>query len=193
MADKMIDEMHDVKAPSWLRRAGRGILQLILYLIAYLPSQRLRCTLFKCSGMRIGSRSVLYMGAEVRSPWRVRIGSGVAIGSHAVLDGRGGIQICDRVNMSSDVMLWTAQHDYRKPNFETMIAPVVIEEYAWLGPRVIVLPGVTIARGCVIGAGAVVTRSTEPYGVYGGIPAKRLGERSSRLDYCPGEIYIPFI
>jgi acetyltransferase-like isoleucine patch superfamily enzyme len=53
-------------------------------------------------------------------------------------------------------------------------APVVIGAGSWLGARVVVLPGVHVAPGCVVGAGAVVTRDTEPNGVYVGVPARRV-------------------
>lgn len=56
----------------------------------------------------------------------------------------------------------------------TKKAPVTIEDEVWLGAGVIILPGVTVRHHCVIGAGCVVTKSTEPYGVYAGIPAKRI-------------------
>jgi acetyltransferase-like isoleucine patch superfamily enzyme len=49
----------------------------------------------------------------------------------------------------------------------------------WLGYDAIVLPDVEIGRGAVIGAGAVVTKDVESYTVVGGVPAKRLGERTS--------------
>ena len=45
-----------------------------------------------------------------------------------------------------------------------------------------VLKGVTVATGCVIASGAVVTRSTEPYGIYGGVPARRIAERFKNND-----------
>ena len=54
---------------------------------------------------------------------------------------------------------------------------VVIEDDCWLGSHVTILKGVHIATGCVIAAGAVVTKDTEPYGIYGGVPAKRLSGR----------------
>lgn len=50
---------------------------------------------------------------------------------------------------------------------------ITIEDGCWLGGCVTVLPGVTIKKGCVIGAGAVVVKDTEPNGLYGGVPAKR--------------------
>lgn len=56
---------------------------------------------------------------------------------------------------------------------------VVIKDDCWIGGNSTILKGVTIETGCVIAAGAVVTKSTEPYGIYGGVPAKRLSDRFS--------------
>lgn len=49
---------------------------------------------------------------------------------------------------------------------------VVIEEDVWIGCNVTLLSGVTIGRGCTVAAGAVVAKSTPPYAVIGGVPAK---------------------
>ena len=56
--------------------------------------------------------------------------------------------------------------------------PVVIEDDVWLGAGVVVLPGVRLGRGCVIGAGAVVTHDVPPEAVYAGVPATRIGSRN---------------
>lgn len=53
-------------------------------------------------------------------------------------------------------------------------APVVIEDDVWCGANVTILKGVTIGRGSVIAAGAVVTKSCPPYSIMGGVPAKVL-------------------
>ena len=57
--------------------------------------------------------------------------------------------------------------------------PIVIEEDVWIGANVILLPGVTIGKGCIIGAGSVVTKSTPLYMVCGGIPCKSIKPRFS--------------
>jgi acetyltransferase-like isoleucine patch superfamily enzyme len=49
----------------------------------------------------------------------------------------------------------------------------------WIGDRVTILAGVTIGTGAVVGAGAVVTKDLEPYGIYAGVPARRIGARCS--------------
>ncbi|WP_447643573.1 acyltransferase [Nocardioides zeae] len=45
---------------------------------------------------------------------------------------------------------------------------------AWIGARALILPGVSVSEGCVIAAGAVVNRNTEPHGLYAGVPARRI-------------------
>jgi acetyltransferase-like isoleucine patch superfamily enzyme len=60
---------------------------------------------------------------------------------------------------------------------KVIIAPVVLELFAGVGTNVVVLPGVTLAEGSVIGACSLVTKSTEPWTVYAGIPAKPLKSR----------------
>ena len=59
-------------------------------------------------------------------------------------------------------------------NVLTKSAPVMVEDEVWIGAHVTILPGVTVRHHCVIGAGCVVTKSTEPYGVYAGVPARRI-------------------
>lgn len=53
-------------------------------------------------------------------------------------------------------------------------AKIIVEDNVWLGANVIVMPGVTIKEGSVIGAGAVVTRDTEPFSIYVGVPARKI-------------------
>jgi acetyltransferase-like isoleucine patch superfamily enzyme len=55
--------------------------------------------------------------------------------------------------------------------------PITLVEDVWLGANVTVTANVRIEKGCIIGANAVVNRSTEPYGLYCGVPAKRVRDR----------------
>lgn len=54
---------------------------------------------------------------------------------------------------------------------------VCVGDDVWIGFGTIVLSGVEIKSGCIIAAGSIVTKDTEPYGIYVGVPAKRVGER----------------
>lgn len=56
-------------------------------------------------------------------------------------------------------------------------ADVIFEGDNWIGMNSIILKGVTIGRGCIVAAGAVVSRDTPPYSIVGGVPAKVLKMR----------------
>jgi acetyltransferase-like isoleucine patch superfamily enzyme len=55
--------------------------------------------------------------------------------------------------------------------------PITLVEDVWIAANVTITANTTIARGCVIGANSVVTKDTEPMGVYVGVPARRLRDR----------------
>ena len=56
-------------------------------------------------------------------------------------------------------------------------AEIIVEEDVWLGVNVIVLKGVQIGRGAIVAAGAVVTKDIGAYEIWGGVPARKIGER----------------
>ena len=58
-------------------------------------------------------------------------------------------------------------------------APVALENDVWIGANVVLLKGMTIGRGAIVAAGAVVRHSIPPYEICGGVPAKKIGERRS--------------
>jgi acetyltransferase-like isoleucine patch superfamily enzyme len=61
-------------------------------------------------------------------------------------------------------------------------APIIIEDDVWVGFQAIILPGVTIGRSSIVGAGAVVTRDVEPHSIVGGVPARLLRKRLAEKD-----------
>lgn len=163
-----------------------------LRLTGYFPSHHIRLLIYRIFGMKIGRDSHIYMGAEIRSPYRIQIGTGCSIGHQAILDGRGRLTIGNNVNFSTGVWIWTAQHDVNNLHFGSYSAPVRIEDYVWLSCRSVILPGVTVGEGAVVASGAVVTKDVDPYTIVGGVPAKKIGERIRGLDYTLSE-YTHFI
>ncbi|MDD5362983.1 MAG: DapH/DapD/GlmU-related protein [Ignavibacteria bacterium] len=156
---------------------------LLLRLTGYFPSHHIRKLFYRIFGVHIGKGSHIYMGAEIRNPRWLKIGNNTSIGHRVILDARGRITIGNSVNISTGVWIWTAQHDTNSKIFDVYIKPVVINDYAWVSCRSIILPGVTIGKGAVVAAGAVVTKDVEPYTIVGGIPAKPIGKRTEDLDY----------
>ena len=148
---------------------------------------------------RIDKRAVVYFGAEIRCHRKLSIGKGSIIGDKAILDARNGLTIGKNVTLSSNVSIYTEQHDHRDPDFLCIsttgikACDVTLEDYVWIGPNVIVLPGVHIGEGAVVGAGAVVTKDIPPYTVNVGIPAKAVGERPKDLRYDRSGNHLPFL
>lgn len=96
----------------------------------------------------------------------------------------GGLTFGAYNNIAAHVVFASVQHDDNildRPMARTgMSGPITIEEDVWIAANVTVAMNTRIARGCVIGANAVVTRDTEPMGVYVGAPARRLRNRGER-------------
>lgn len=161
--------------------------------IAKLPFHTIRIFLLRCMGAKIGKKVGLYRNFEVRDPWKLKIGSSTLIGHDALLDARYGLIIGSNVNFSNEVMIWSMHHDYNSENFDTVGAKVTIEDYVWICSRAIILPGVTIGKGAVVAAGAVVNKDVEPYTVVGGVPAKVIANRNRNLTYDLGNGICPII
>lgn len=146
---------------------------------SFLPLHAARIAMVRAWGARIHQTATLYHGFQIRSARQLTIGERSSIGDGAILDGRGGLTIGSNVNLSTQVHIWTAQHDWNAPDFDYVSAPVTVGDHAWLSTRVTVLPGARIGEGAVVAAGAVVTKDLEPWGLYGGVPARRIGDRST--------------
>ncbi len=84
-------------------------------------------------------------------------------------------------------MIYNSEHDLVSPTFKAIEEPVTIGDYCFIGPRVIIMPGVNIGNGAVVAGGAVVTKDVPERVIVGGIPAKVIGERKvTNLNYKLG-------
>lgn len=155
--------------------------------VGYIPSHFVRKLLYKyVYHMILGKNCVIYYGLEARSPWNITIGDGTIIGDHAIMDARYGICIGKNVNISSGVWIWTLQHDLNSPDFGVAGQgnAVEIADRAWISSRTTILPGMKVLEGDVLASGAILTKSFEkPFQIYGGVPAKHIGDRNKELTY----------
>lgn len=149
----------------------------MLHCIGYVPCHFVRRFFYRLSGMKIGRGSTIHMGARFYNPRNIRIGEDSIIGEGTVLDGRDRLIIGNHVDIATEVMIYNTQHNVQSEEFEAVKKPVIIEDYVFIGPRAIILPGVRIGKGGVVGAGAVVTRDVLQFSIVGGVPAKVIKER----------------
>ena len=116
------------------------------------------------------------IGAHFYDPQGLTVGDHVYIGFHSYI-GNGKITMEDEVVVGPFCSITAGNHRQRNESVRFgpyEMKPITIGRGSWLGAHVSIMPGVTIAPGNIIAAGAVVTRDTEPYGVYAGVPAVRI-------------------
>lgn len=159
-----------------------------LRVTGYIPIHHVRRLVYRIFGISIGRGSSIHMFATFYNPYNIRIGRDTIIGEWAVLDGRAPLIIGNHVDIASNVMIYNAEHDVQSENFtKARMEKVEIEDYVFIGPRAIILPGVTIGRGAVVAAGAVVTKNVSALSIVGGVPAKEISQRNGEnLNYKLG-------
>lgn len=152
--------------------------------VGFIPFHTIRKFYYWLFGMKIGRGSTIHMMARVYDPAHITIGQGTLIGEKVTLDGRmqlpdskGGLTIGSHVDIASEVMIWTSEHDIQSEDMRPVEEKVIIEDYVFIGPRAIILPGVTIGKGAIVAAGAIVTKNVAAGTVVAGVPAKEIAQR----------------
>ena len=170
---------------------AKAIAYLTNHIIAHIPCFAIRHAWYRVAvGVSLGRGASVFMGCYWyfyrpfgRNPQPVAIGDHTIINRRCTLDARGGLRLGANVSISPEVSLITSSHRCDDPAFGVEDRPIVIEDYAWVGSRATILPGVTIGRGAVVAAGAVVTKDVPPLAVVGGVPAKIIGQRTCDPHY----------
>lgn len=127
------------------------------------------------------------IGKNVNVEKGARFTGKITVGDYSGLgvncDLSGDVIIGKYVMMGPEVAIYSKNHNFvikSKPMMlqgYTESKPVIIEDNVWIGRRVIVLPGVTLGEGCIVGAGAIVTKNVKPFTIVAGNPAKFIGNR----------------
>ena len=155
------------------------------HIVSHIPSFGFRHFWYtRVLGVRFGERAGVHLGCYFwfYGPGQVRrdgvsIGENSRINRDCSIDVRGGVRIGDNVSISPEVVISTAAHSALDPKFRVELRPVVIEDHVWIGMRAMILGGVTLGRGSVVAAGAVVTKDVPPLTIVAGIPARPVGTR----------------
>lgn len=175
-----------VRLVRWRRDVWSDLRLRLLADLGYLPTHSVRKFFYRRAGMTIPKTSSIHWRAEFYAPENISIGDFCTIGDSCFLDGRSGLTIGRSVNLGSHVSIYTREHDVHSPDFAETGAPVVIEDWGWVGSHAVLLPGVRVGEGAVVAAGAVVTKDVPSYTIVGGVPAKHIGVRNRDLRYRLG-------
>jgi acetyltransferase-like isoleucine patch superfamily enzyme len=135
--------------------AGVDYLLLTLAMYAPLPPN-LRIIIHRVRGVKIGRNSMIGLDILLDNVFP----NFITIGNNVSLAGR------------NYVLCHSNPYSHFSPSLESFVAPVVIEDDVWITVGVIILPGVTIGKGSIVMAGAVVSEDIPPYSLAGGVPAR---------------------
>jgi len=133
-------------------------------------------------------KKTLVIGNNCRIMKNVYIGSGrdIEIGNYCRINELSrlcNVKIGNYVMIGRETIILGMSHKHDKVDMpmerqeKKMSKQSIIEDDVWLGARVMIMPGVHIKKGCIIASNAVLTKDTEEYGVYGGVPAKLIKKR----------------
>lgn len=157
----------------------RILRRLLRPIRSQLDESRQRKVLRGCRSVGTGVRlngSLTLIGSD-----QVIIGDNVHIGDNAFIRATGGLTIGDNTHISRNLVLYTANHDYRGKRLPydecEVYRPVTIGRNVWIGMNVCISPGSTIRDGAIIGMGAVIHGTVPELAIVGAAPWKVIGSR----------------
>lgn len=166
---------YDIRNSTAEERAnGKRLTQLLFKLNHTMPmSDEYNSVLKEIFGDNIGEGSYIAPPLNCAAINRLKIGKNVFINSNLLAMARGDITIEDDVQIAGNVSLLSNNHD----PYERMILPckpILIKNGAWIGANVVILPGVSVGKHSIVGAGSVVTKDVPDYAVVVGNPSRVL-------------------
>jgi acetyltransferase-like isoleucine patch superfamily enzyme len=157
-------------------------LWLLNFCVRLIPdgvAPRVRTALYRAFGVRLGNGTTVHAPlhfAHFGKPFdNLTVGKNCYFNFNVFLDTTGNITIGDNVTFGHNIKLLTSSHKTDHPEFragELYTLPVVIGDGCWLSADVTILPGVTVGKGVVIAAGAVVNKDVPDNVLVGGVPAR---------------------
>lgn len=146
---------------------------------------RLRAGLLRLFGARVHPSARLRPSVTIIEPWNLTIGAHAAVGDRAVLVCHAPVRIGDRCTVSQYTRLAAAMHDEDEPSGAVRLAPIVIEDDAWVAADVLVYPGVVVGSDAVVGSRSTVRTSLPAGMICAGEPARPLAKRTTTTPQAP--------
>ena len=157
---------------------SREVMKLTLELnTKYNSAQEIVELMSKITGKEVDKSFAFFPPFNTDYGENITFGKNVFLNSGCKFQDQGGITIGDNVLIGHNVVLATLDHNTCvSKRAELFAAPIVIEDNVWIGANATVTSGVTIGKGSIVAAGAVVTKDVPKYSIVGGIPAKVIRE-----------------
>ena len=160
-----------------LARLLWGVTYVLLYRLSPRPMHAWRAGLLRLFGAKLGPKCHFYPKGRIWAPWNLVCEDRVALADDAELYNPSPFFLGSHAIVSQGAYVCGATHTYNDPDFPLVSAPMRLGAYSWVCARAIVSPGVNLGNGAILGLGSIATRDLEPFGVYAGVPAKKVKER----------------
>jgi len=160
-----------------MRRAAWGAIYGVLFRFSPRPFHAWRSLLLRLFGARLGLKCHFYPKARIWAPWNLICEDRVSVGDDAELYNPSPLFMGSHCIVSQGAYICGATHEYNDPAFPLVHFPMRLGAYSWICARAVVNPGVQVGVGAILGINSVATRNLEPFGIYAGVPAKKIKER----------------
>jgi len=156
------------------------LVEAVILLNPLVVSYGLKRLVLRTFGAKVGRGVLIKPGVHVKYPWRLTIGNYAWLGERVWIDNMEDVTIGSHAVVSQGAYVVTGNHDWSDPAMPLAPRPLSIADGAWVGARAVVGPGSLLAADAVLTLGSVLVGTTEPAGVYSGVPATRVGSRKLR-------------
>lgn len=163
-----------------LARMAWSACWMFLYRLSPRPFHAWRSLLLRAFGAKLGPNCHFYPGSRIWAPWNLACADQVTVADGAEIYNPAPVRLGSHAILSQGAYLCGATHDFDDPAFPLRASSMTIGAYAWVCARASVAPGVNLAEGAVLGLASVATRDLEAWGVYAGVPARKIRERKSQ-------------
>ena len=146
-------------------------------------NNKLKSKLLKHMGSDIGDKVSISQGVWIDKPHNISIGDNVVLSRDVLITSGGGVSIGKNSMIGYGTKILSANHKIPEERDKSVrfsghiFKEVIIEDDVWIGCNCVILPGVIIKKGSIVGAGSIVSKDLDEYGIYVGVPARRIKNR----------------
>ncbi len=169
---------------------GAGVAkQLLWYFVGFplvrshlIPFSVVKVATLRLFGATVGRGVRIKPGLRVKFPWRLRVGNDSWLGEDAWIDNQANVTIGSDCCVSQQAYLCTGSHDWTSESFDLITREIELENHSWVAARASVAPGTRLGEGAVLGLASLGRGELEPWSIYVGVPAEKVGDRVIEAD-----------
>lgn len=153
-------------------------INLLFFTNGFFPIYSLKVALLKLFGATVGKNVLIKPCVNIKYPWLLSIGDNVWIGEQVWIDNLAKVCIGNNVCISQGALLLCGNHNFKKSTFDLIVGDITLEDGVWVCAKAIITQNVVCKSHSVIGINTVLSFSTDPFAIYAGNPASKIGERN---------------